>query len=85
MSYGKIENDNIIFANVGSKNLRIGNKVIWGRATANVLLQNGFIELIPTENTFEEREGYYYYYTWEIIDDVMVCVWREEIINEDII
>lgn len=75
--YGKIINNEIKFANIGSFNIDAGDCFIWGKASESDLLKAGFVKLIPTENPLEKKEGFTYNYTWEIQEDRIVCVWKE--------
>lgn len=82
MIFGKIVNNKIIYANINSTNVKSGNKLIWGRATKESLLNLGFEELEITEKP-QEKEGFSYYYTWEIVDNKITCVWHELEITDE--
>lgn len=82
MIYGKIIDNKICFANENSTNLKVGDKFIWGKANKETLLNMGFKELIPTQKP-ENKEGFSHYYTWEIVNDEIVCVWHEAEITDE--
>lgn len=79
--FGIIDRNIVRTTLAGARNVRFGNRMIWGRATESALLAAGFIELTPTENPMTEEVGYYYYYTWAAIDGEIQCIWHREAIE----
>lgn len=82
MIYGKIIENEIHFASENSVNVNIGDKFIWGKANREMLLNSGFKELIPTQEP-EEKAGVSHYYTWEIVNGEISCVWHETEITDE--
>lgn len=82
MVYGKIVDNKIIFASENLVNLKVGDKFIWGKVNKNTLLNMGFKELIPTQEP-ENKEGFTHYYTWEIENGEIACVWHEAEITDE--